>query len=76
MKKLLALLLALGMTLSLAACGGDKTTDSGETGGDTSGSPTKLTLILRSGTYADVIKECLPAFEEEHNVKMCIRDRA
>ena len=68
MKKLLALLLALGMTLSLAACGGDKTTDSGETGGDSSGSPTKLTLILRSGTYADVIKECLPAFEEEHNV--------
>ena len=68
MKKLLALLLALGMTLSLAACGGDKTTDGGETGGDTSGSPSKLTLILRSGTYADVIKECLPAFEEEHNV--------
>ena len=29
---------------------------------------TKLTLILRSDAYANVIKECLPAFEEEHNV--------
>ena len=28
----------------------------------------KLSLILRGGTYADVIKECLPAFEAEHNV--------
>lgn len=68
MKKLLALLLALGMTLSLAACGGGDTTEEGGTGGDASGDPTKLTLILRSGVYADVIKECLPAFEEEHNV--------
>lgn len=67
-KKLLALLLALGMTLSLAACGGGDTTEEGGTGGDASGDPTKLTLILRSGVYADVIKECLPAFEEEHNV--------
>jgi len=67
MKKLLTLVLALAMTLSLAACGGDTTTtdDGGETNSD---EPTKLTLILRAGTYADVIKECLPAFEEEHNV--------
>lgn len=27
-----------------------------------------LTLALRAGTYADVIKNCLPAFEAEHNV--------
>lgn len=27
-----------------------------------------LTLALRSGTYADVIKRCLPAFEAKHNV--------
>ncbi|WP_295587832.1 extracellular solute-binding protein [uncultured Oscillibacter sp.] len=66
MKKLLALLLALGMTLSLAACGGSGDTEEGS--GESSGDPTKLTLILRGGTYADVIKECLPAFEEEHNV--------
>ena len=27
-----------------------------------------LTLALRSGTYAEVIKKCLPAFEIEHNI--------
>ena len=30
--------------------------------------PTKMTLALRGGTYAEVIKECLPAFEAENNV--------
>ena len=65
MKKALSLILALAMALSLAACGGGKT----ETPADnTSAEPTKLSLILRGGTYADVIKECLPAFEAEHNV--------
>lgn len=69
MKKLLALLLALVMSLSLVACGGDDTTaDTGDSGDSASGEPTKMTLILRSGVYADVIKECLPAFEAEHNV--------
>ena len=28
-----------------------------------------LTLALRAGTYAEVIKKCLPAFEAKHNVK-------
>ena len=68
MKKLLTLVLALAMTLSLAACGGDTTTTADDGGETNSDEPTKLTLILRAGTYADVIKECLPAFEEEHNV--------
>ena len=70
MKKLPSLVLALAMTLSLAACGGgsDTTTTDDGSGQTNSGDPTKLTLILRAGTYADVIKECLPAFEEEHNV--------
>ncbi len=82
MKKLLALVLALVMALSLAACGGDKggdaqsAGDGGKTedaqpaadGGGSSSEPTKLTLILRAGTYADVIKQCLPDFEAEHNV--------
>ncbi len=70
MKKLLALILALVMALSLVACGGSKTEDSkpADNGGSTSAEPTKLTLILRAGTYADVIKQCLPAFEAEHNV--------
>ena len=30
---------------------------------------TNLVLALRSGTYADVVKFCLPKFEEENNVK-------
>ena len=37
-----------------------------EAAGDAAG--TKLTLALRAGTYADVIKKCLPAFEEENHV--------
>lgn len=80
MKKLFAFLLALVMVLSLAACGGNsgQTGDtsgsapaqsgSGASGGSDSAAPAKLTLILRAGTYADVIKECLPAFEAENNV--------
>ena len=77
MKKVLSLILALAMSLSLAACGDSNAEkpDSG-TSADTSSStdagkttePTKLSLILRGGTYADVLKECLPAFEAEHNV--------
>ena len=66
MKKLFAFLLTLAMVLSLAACGGktDPPSDAsgsapaqGNSGGSGSAAPTKLTLILRAGTYADVIKE-------------------
>ena len=83
MKKLIALALACIMVLSLAACGGSKKE---EQPADTStpsaptteapAEPTKLTLILRGGTYADVIKECLPAFEAEHNVTCEVLDLA
>lgn len=70
MKKFLAGALAMTMALSMTACGGgNSNADGGNTGGgDSSGEPTKLSLILRGGTYADVIKECLPEFEKEHNV--------
>ncbi|MCR5097511.1 MAG: extracellular solute-binding protein [Lachnospiraceae bacterium] len=51
------------MTISLAACGG------GEKSGGGRGT---LTLALREGTYADVIEQCLPAFEEEHGVKCVV----
>ena len=72
MKKALSLILALAMALSLAACGGSKTETPADSStpadSNTSTEPTKLSLILRAGTYADVIKECLPAFEAEHNV--------
>ena len=77
MKKALSLILALAMALSLAACGGGKTetpSDSNTPADNTSAEPTKLSLILRGGTYADVIKECLPAFEAEHNVKIDVLD--
>ena len=80
MKKLLSLMLALTLGVSLVACGGSSTgggttpaandTEAAteESAGGAEGDATKLSLILRAGTYAEVIKECLPAFEEEHNV--------
>ena len=73
MKKLLAFALALVMALSLAACGGGSGKDTApSTSGDdgSAGSqPTKMTLILRGGTYGEVLEKCLPAFAEEHNVE-------
>nr|WP_326185525.1 extracellular solute-binding protein [uncultured Oscillibacter sp.] len=73
MKKLFALMLALVMALSLVACGGktEESTpaDTGDSAGADSDAPTKMTLILRAGTYGDVLKMCLPAFAEEHNVE-------
>ena len=68
MKRLLTLVLALSMTLSLAACGGGNDA-AGGTGEDTgSGEPTKMTLILRGGAYGESLEAMLPDFEEEHNV--------
>ena len=64
MKKLLALVLALVMALSLFACTGSGTAKPTESNG-----PTKMTIALRSGAYGDAIKSCLPAFEEANNVK-------
>lgn len=76
MKKLFALLLALTMALSLAACGGQKEETPADpgTGSQQSAEPTKLTLILRGGTYGDVIKAALPAFEAENNVTCEVLD--
>ena len=45
-------LLSLLVVCLLASCAGAET----------------LTLALRSGTYAEVIKKCLPAFEAKHNI--------
>ena len=70
-KLIAAVAMSLVVGVSLAACGGGKTetpSDSNTPADNTSAEPTKLSLILRGGTYADVIKECLPAFEAEHNV--------
>ena len=80
MKKLFALILTLAMVLSLAACG-SKEEKPAETPSETpsetpaeSAEPTKLPLILRGGTYGDVIKAALPAFEAENNVKCEVLD--
>lgn len=69
MKKLLTLVLALAMTLSLAACGGggEDTADEGSEG-STSGEPAKMTLILRGGAYGESLEASLAPFEAEHNV--------
>ena len=72
MKKLFALLLAMVMVLSLTACGGkkeaEKPADTSTPSTEQPAAPTKLTLILRGGTYGEVIKVALPAFEAENNV--------
>ena len=68
MKKLLTLILALSMALSLAACGGDDSSTSDGGGDSASGEATKMTLILRGGAYGESLQAMLPAFEEEHNV--------
>ena len=60
MKKLLALTLVLMLALTMVGALAD--------------APTKMTLILRGGTYGDVIKACLPAFEAEHNVTCEVLD--
>lgn len=78
MKKLFALILALTMVLSLAACGnsGAAAGSAAASGAASAGSsaPAKLTLILRGGTYADVIKAALPDFEKENNVTCEVLD--
>ena len=72
MKKLFALILAMAMALSLAACG-EKPEAPAETPAETPAA-SKLTLILWGGTYADVIKAALPAFEAENNVTCEVLD--
>lgn len=42
--------------------------------GEEAGETVNMTLILRGGTYADVIKEALPEFEEAHNCKIEVLD--
>lgn len=63
-QKILATALLFALTFSLTSCGNNSgggqsaTVETGET----------LTLALRAGTYADVIKECLPEFEQQYGV--------
>ena len=70
-RKLLTLVLAGAMVCSLAACGGNNNSESSETSAD---GRTQMSIALRGGVYADVLKECLPAFEEEHNVTIDVQE--
>lgn len=73
-RRLLAGALAATMALSMTACGSGGGSSDTQGSGSSDGSPTTLNLILRAGAYADVIKECLPKFEEEHNVKCEVQE--
>lgn len=66
MKKTLSLLLAGTMCFSLAT---GVFAESAIEAPALDGGGATLTLALRSGTYADVIKKCLPEFEKAYNVK-------
>ena len=70
-RKLLTLVLAGAMVCSLAACGGSHDSESAEASAD---GRTQMSIALRGGVYADVLKECLPAFEEEHNVTIDVQE--
>ncbi len=57
-KRIISVIMAAALGVCLCACsGGSKKADD-----------STITLALRDGTYADVIEECLPAFEEENGV--------
>lgn len=56
MKKVLSMILVLVLALGMFAFASAE-------------EATTLTLALRSGTYAEVIKQCLPEFEAKFNVK-------
>ena len=62
MKKLLALILAIGMIFSLAACGGDKTDTDGE-----------VKQESKELDYANISEDDL--IKKYIKDKMCIRDR-
>lgn len=81
MKKLIVGALSMAMALSLVACGGGSKASSGSDAKSTSasadtkkGDPTKMTLILRGGTYAEVLKQAIPQFESDNNVKIEVQE--
>lgn len=84
MKKTTLFLLSFVITVSLFGCGNnpapkESTKDevtTGQASSEKNEEPTKLTLILRGGTYGDVIKKMLPEFEKENNVTCEVMDLA
>ena len=74
-RRLLALLLAGVTVCSLTACGGSTSGNNNESAdASAEDGTTQMSIALRGGVYADVIKECLPAFEEEHNVTIDVQE--
>jgi len=84
MKRLAVFLLSCVLCISLFGCGGEPSSNQNGESESTKGGvseekteePTKLTLILRGGTYGDVIKNMLPEFEKENNVTCEVMDLA
>lgn len=82
MKKIVSVLLAvLMMATLLAGCSGGASSapaasaDAGSTAASTpAAAPSKLTLVLRAGSYSDVLKALAPAFEQENNCTIEILD--
>lgn len=72
-RRLLAGALAAAMALSMTACGSGGGSSADQEGGS-SGEKTKMTLILRGGTYAEALKASLPDFEAEHNVSIEVQE--
>lgn len=82
MKKIVSVLLAvLMMATLLAGCSGGASSasappaDAGSAAGSApAAAPSKLTLVLRAGSYSDVLKALAPAFEQENNCTIEILD--
>lgn len=81
MKKLIALVLTVCMLAAfMAGCGDANSTPTTAPSADvaqdptTAAEPAKLTLILRAGSYTDVIKALAPQFEAENNCTIEILD--
>lgn len=69
-RRVLSIFLASLMVASLTACGGSDVTGAQAAGSENQ----KMSIALRGGVYADVIKECLPAFEEENHVTIDVQE--
>lgn len=78
MKKFITKGVACALALTLVGCGNTAETTEGqvevktdetvaETVTETKTETTSLSIVLRDGTYADVIEGCLPQFEEDNN---------
>lgn len=86
MKKFIAAATSMALAASMTACGGsqdvtttassdnattqDSSVTTESTQSDNSGETTNMTLILRGGSYSEVIKAALPEFEKSHNCKI------